>query len=195
MILKSLDSDPSLKGSYSVLYADPPWTFSSWSEKGEEKSAQNHYDCMSIDELKALPVGDISADNAIMFMWATDPLLPKQIEVMESWGFIYRTMGFVWVKMNKRQETPFVGLGYYTRSNTEYCLIGVKGSVGRPNNRMVSKVIMSPIREHSRKPDHIPSLIETMYYGPYLELFARTERPGWDSFGNQTDKFTTNELF
>lgn len=191
MIVESLDSENSLQGKYKVIYADPPWDFKSWSEKGEGKSAQNHYNCMTMDKIIALPVGNITQDNAIMFMWATDPLLPQQIHVMEQWGFCYRTMGFVWIKMNTKRPTPFIGLGYYTRSNPEYVLIGVKGSVGRPKNKIVSEVIMSPIREHSRKPDHINGLIETMYDGPYLEMFARTERPGWDSFGNQTDKFKT----
>lgn len=191
MIVKSLDSDNSLQGKYKVIYTDPPWEFKSWSEKGEGKSAQNHYSCMTMDEIKTLPVGNITQDNAIMFMWATDPLLPKQIEVMEHWGFRYRTVGFVWIKLNTKQQTPFIGLGYYTRSNPEYVLIGVKGSVGRPLNRIVSEVVLSPIREHSRKPDQIIESIETMYNGPYLEMFARTERSGWDCFGNQTNKFST----
>lgn len=191
MTQKRVNSANLLQGKYRVIYIDPPWYFTNWSPKGGNKSATRHYSCMTMDELKELPIGSIAQDNAIMFMWATDPLLPKQIDVMEHWGFKYKTVGFVWVKLNTKRPTPFIGLGYYTRSNPEYCLIGVKGSVGRPINKMVSEVIMSPIREHSRKPDHIPELIESMYEGPYIELFARTERPGWDCWGNQTNKFTT----
>lgn len=189
MIEKPDLSLSNLHKKYRVIYSDPPWQYLSYAPSGMKKSAQNHYDCMSIDDLKSLPVSDIAQDNAIMFMWVTDPLLPKQIEVMESWGFSYRTMGFVWIKMNKTQQTPFFGLGYYTRKNCEYVIIGVKGKIGRPLVKNVSMVIQSKIREHSRKPDEIYPLIESMYSGPYIELFARQKYPNWDSWGNEISKF------
>jgi N6-adenosine-specific RNA methylase IME4 len=174
---------------FRVLYIDPPWAFSSWSKKGEGKSAQNHYKCMTMDELKALPIGDLGDDNSIMFMWCTNPLFPEQIKVMEKWGYTYKTIGFTWVKLNKKTPTPFIGLGYYSRSNCEYLIIGTKGKVGRPKNKSISSVVMSPIREHSRKPDIIRKYIEAMYDGPYIELFARTKIDGWECWGNQTDLF------
>ncbi len=188
---ENLDSNLlKLTKKYSVIYADPPWDFKSWSQKGEVKSAQNHYACMSMEDIGNLPVSSILDENAILFMWVTDPLLPKQIEIMEKWGFTYRTVGFVWVKMNKKSLTPFIGLGYYTRSNPEYLLIGVKGSVGRPKDKSISEIVMEPIREHSRKPDCIRDYIDRMYPdGNRLEMFARNRSFGWDVIGNQTDKF------
>lgn len=186
MILNNLDD---IEEKYKVIYLDPPWEFKSWSKKGEEKSAQNHYSCMSFDDLKQLPISKIGCKNSIMFMWATSPLIPKQIEIMEYWGYSFKTFGFTWVKTNKVSPSYFIGLGYYTRSNPEYCLIGVKGSIGRPKNKSISSIISSPIRQHSRKPDHIHGLIESMYDGPYIELFARTDRNGWDVWGNEVGKF------
>ena len=188
-----LINSESSNSKYKVLYADPPWTFNSWSKKGEVKSAQNHYSCMNLDDLSNLPIGELIDDNAILFMWVTSPLLPLQIQVMEKWGFSYKTCGFTWIKMNPKSETPFFGLGYYTRSNPEFCLIGTKGKPGRPKNKGISSVVMSPIREHSRKPDIIRKHIMDMYEGPYLELFAREEFEGWSSWGNETSKF--NKLF
>lgn len=174
---------------YRVIYADPPWNFKTWSEKGEEKSAANHYSCMSMEDIGDLDVETISADNSILFMWATDPLLQDQIMVMNNWGFSYKTVGFNWIKMNKKAWTPFIGLGYYTRSNPEYCLIGTKGTPGRPKKKDISEVVFDRIREHSRKPDIIRQHIMDMYDGPYLELFARTQYPGWDVWGNEIEKF------
>lgn len=178
---------------YKVILADPPWTFSSWSRKGEVKSAQNHYSCMSLEELIGLPVFWTGDRDCILFMWATSPMIDEQIKVMERWGFEYKTIGFTWIKLNPKALTPFIGLGYYTRSNAEYCLIGTRGKPGRPKNKGISSVIMSPIREHSRKPDIVRQYIMNMYDGPYLELFAREETDGWDYFGNETQKF--NSLF
>lgn len=178
---------------YKCIYADPPWTFSSWSKKGEGKSAQNHYGCMTLQELTELPVNLVSDDDCILFMWVTSPMIDDQIKVMENWGFEYKTIGFTWIKLNPKALTPFIGLGYYTRSNAEYCLIGTRGKPGRPKNKGISSVIMSPIREHSRKPDVVRKHIMDMYDGPYLELFAREETDGWDYFGNETEKF--NSLF
>jgi N6-adenosine-specific RNA methylase IME4 len=149
---------------------------------------------MTMDDIRNLPVRDITEDNAICFMWITDPLIPKQIQLMEDWGFKYKTMGFVWTKLNKKSRTPFIGLGYYTRSNEEYCIIGTKGKIGRPKDRSISQSVQEPIREHSRKPDIIRTYIERMYPdGNRLEMFARTQYPGWDVFGNQVDKFTPEE--
>lgn len=179
---------------YRVIYADPPWNFKTWSEKGEEKSASNHYSVMTLEDINKLPINSISTDDSILFLWATDPLLPHQINVMQYWGFTYKTVGFNWIKMNKNQWTPFIGLGYYTRSNPEYCLIGTKGSPGRPKRHDISQVVFDRIREHSRKPDIIRQHITDMYEGPRLELFARTQYPGWDVWGNETNKFVDDTL-
>jgi N6-adenosine-specific RNA methylase IME4 len=179
---------------YRVIYADPPWNFATWSKKGAKKSAQRHYSCMSMADIHALPVSSIAADDSLLFMWVTDPLLDKQFSVIQSWGFRYVTVGFTWIKMNKKTWSPFIGCGYYTRSNPEMCLIGRRGDPGRPNCKIVEQVVHDRIREHSRKPDRIRTDIERMYDGPYCELFARTEIPGWDCYGNQVGKFTEGVL-
>lgn len=174
---------------YRVIYIDPPWTFKSWSSKGDGKNANQHYDCMSIEDIENLPVYDLADKDCVLWCWMTDPLLPKQLNVVQKWGFKYVTMGFVWIKLNKKSPTPFVGTGYYTRANPEYCIIATKGKPGLPLVRNISKVVMSPIREHSRKPDIIRENIAKMYEGPRLEMFARQQTEGWDVWGNETTKF------
>lgn len=188
MKIQSLNS---VHSRFKVVYADPPWTFSSWSKKGEVKSAQNHYSCMTMEDICNMPINDITDENSILFMWATSPLLEEQIKTMQRWGYTYKTIGFTWVKLNPKSMTPFIGLGYYSRSNAEYCLIGTKGKPGRPKNKSISQIIMSPIREHSRKPDIVRKHIMDMFDGPYLELFAREEVENWDCFGNETQKFSS----
>jgi len=170
---------------YNVILADPPWSFKTWSDKGKGWSADNHYNVMSIDDIKALPVP--AADNCALFLWVTFPLLREGLEVMEAWGFDYRTQGFTWVKQNKKSDSLFWGMGYYTRANAELCLLGVKGRMP-VEDRGVHSVIWSPVREHSRKPDEQYERIERLYPGAnYLEMFARYKRDGWDSWGNEVD--------
>jgi N6-adenosine-specific RNA methylase IME4 len=172
---------------YKVIYADPPWTFATYSRKGKGRSAEAHYDCMSMEDIKALPVAQWAAENCVLFLWTTDPLLEKAFEIIRAWGFTYKTVGFYWAKLNK--ETPaepnrafFTGLGFWTRANPELCLLAARG---KPHRRRadVRKLIVSPRREHSRKPDEAYERIEALCEGPYLEMFARFPRPGWDSWG------------
>ena len=108
---------------YNIIYADPPWSF----RAGGLKNATNHYNCMSIEDIKSLPVSEIADDNCLLFLWVIYPLLPECIETLKSWGFAYSTCGFTWVKKNKVSDSWFWGLGCYTRSNPEICLIGKKG--------------------------------------------------------------------
>jgi N6-adenosine-specific RNA methylase IME4 len=188
-------------GAYRVVYADPPWRFDTYSDKGKGRSAEAHYDCLSIDDIKALPVASLSAPDAVLLMWATDPLLPRALEVIGAWGFTYKTVGFYWVKLNKssaaRLSTDwpllaerdfFTGLGFWTRANPEVCLLATRG---HPSRRAgdVPKLLIAPRREHSRKPDETYERIERLLEGPYLELFARQSRPGWDGFGLETGLF------
>lgn len=179
---------------YPIIYADPPWNWETYSKKGAKKSPTSKYDCMTMEEIGNLPIGRLAGDDCILFCWVTDPLLDKQLAIIKQWGFTYKTVGFTWVKLNKRDLRPFIGLGYYTRSNPEMCLIARKGNPPRPRDRSISQVVMSPIREHSRKPDIIRTNIEKMYAGPYLELFARTQTPNWDCIGNQVTKFDNQGL-
>lgn len=174
---------------YGVIYADPPWPFENYSAKGESRNPNRHYRTMGLPQLKALPVGHLAGDRCALFMWATDPLLPQAIEVMQVWGFRYATVAFTWTKRTPNDTGWHMGTGYYTRANPEMCLLGVTASMGRPRSRGVRQLIVEPVRQHSRKPDRIPADIEALFPGPYLELFARTRRPGWDCWGDEVEKF------
>ena len=164
---------------YRVILADPPWRFSTWSNKGRDRCPETrHYETMSLEEIAALQIP--SADSSFLFLWAYQPMLPDSLRVMEAWEFRYVTIAFVWVK------TGGIGHGYYTRSGSELCLLGRKGN-GRADvkDHSIRQVIETPRREHSRKPDEIYDRIECLLDGPYLELFARTKRAGWDAWGDQ----------
>lgn len=177
---------------YGAIYVDPPWKFINFSEKGELKNATAHYDCMTIDQIKALPVGQLAKKDCALFLWVTDPLLKEGLEVMEAWGFEYRTVAFTWAKETKTGKPWHMGCGYWTRGNPEMCLLGINGTPKRLNAG-VRQLVVSPLREHSRKPDEIHGSITKLVPGPYLELFARQKRNGWDCWGNQTDKFDAEE--
>ena len=176
-----------LKQRYKVIYADPPWYFKSFSKKGEARSATRHYNCMSVDDICNIDVNRVADDNSVLLMWVTDPYLLDAFKVMESWGFNYKTVGFTWVKTNK-SKGYFTGMGYWTRSNPEMCLLGTKGKPKRLD-MSVKQLVVSQRREHSRKPDEVYNRIEKMLEGPYLEMFARNTRQGWDNFGNEVNKF------
>lgn len=173
---------------YGAIYADPAWSYENWSEGGAHKNASSHYNCMTIDEIKALPVGHLASKDCVLFLWVTDPLLREGLEVMAAWGFEYKTVAFTWAKKNKSSDSMFFGLGYWTRANPEMCLLGVNGNPERLD-RGVRQLVIEPIREHSRKPDRIHNDIERLVDGPYLELFARQKRKGWTTWGNETGKF------
>ena len=179
---------------YGVLYADPPWDFRVWSAKGIGRSAVRHYDCMSFKTLTtfmAQVVDWVAADDCVLFLWATDPLLLRAIELIEACGFEYKTVGFYWVKLNKAAKHDadwFTGLGYWTRANPEQCLLATRGTPKR-KARDVKRLVVEKRREHSRKPDCVRERIERLVDGPYLELFARETKPGWDVMGQEMDKF------
>jgi N6-adenosine-specific RNA methylase IME4 len=169
---------------YGVIYADPPWYFKSYSEKGEGRNPNQHYDCMNLDDIKKMKVGDIADDNSVLLMWVIDPMLDKAFEVIDAWGFKYKTVGFTWAKTNKNTLGFFTGLGYWTRANPEMCLLATKGKPKR-KSKSVPQLIVSERRRHSEKP-LIHNRIEELLDGPYIELFARKEtRPGWDFWGNE----------
>ena len=173
---------------YNVIYADPPWTFKTFSDKGKDRSPENHYNVMSLKDICNLPVNKIANDNSVLLMWVVDPLLDKAFEVINAWGFKYKTVGFTWAKTNRKSVGFFTGLGYWTRGNPEMCLLATKGKPKRVS-KSVPQLVVEQRREHSRKPDIMYNHIENLLEGPYIELFARTQRPGWDNWGNQTDKF------
>jgi N6-adenosine-specific RNA methylase IME4 len=162
---------------YGVIYADPPWTFATYSERGLDRAAENHYPTMSLAAIKALPVP--AADDAVLFLWATVPMLPQAIEVMQAWGFTYKS-GLVWIK-------PHIGLGFWTRNRVEHLLIGTRGNVPAPApGTQPSQVIEAPRVRHSEKPEAVAAIIEQLFPNtPKIELFARRVRVGWDVWGNE----------
>ncbi|MHA1565050.1 MAG: MT-A70 family methyltransferase [Alphaproteobacteria bacterium] len=185
---------------YGVIYADPPWRFQNFSRKGEGRNAVAHYDCMSLEAIRELPVSNVAAPDCVLFLWATDPLLPAAMDLIEAWGFTYKTVGFYWAKLNKTADPEqfsandfFTGLGYWTRANPEQCLLATRGRPARLA-RDVKRFIVAPRREHSRKPEEIYSRIERLTGGPYLELFARESRPGWDHWGNESGLFDSGTV-
>jgi N6-adenosine-specific RNA methylase IME4 len=176
---------------YGVIYADPPWPFRNWSAKGTGRNAVSHYDCLDIDELARLPIADLAAPHCALFLWTVDPFLPSAIDLIRAWGFKYKTVAFYWVKLNKRAKHDadfFTGLGYWTRANPEQCIMATRGKPARCAMD-VRKLVVERRREHSRKPDCVRERIERLVGGPYLELFARETKPGWDCLGDQTGLF------
>ena len=176
---------------YGVIYADPPWSFQNWSARGTGRNAISHYDCLDFQSLASLPISELAAENCALFLWATDPLLPRAIELMQTWGFEYKTVGFYWVKLNaspKHGADFFTGLGYWTRANPEQCLLATRGKPPR-RAKNVRRLVVEPRREHSRKPDCVRERIERLVDGPYIELFARETKPGWDCWGDQVALF------
>ena len=175
--------------SQSIIHCDPPWAFQNWSEKGEDRNANQHYATMTWEEIRDLPVGHLASRNCAVFLWCVDPLLDKGFEVLKAWGFRYSSVAFTWAKRTCTGKKWFMGAGYTTRANPETCLLGMTGHIER-QSAAVRQLIVEPVREHSRKPDRIADDIVKLYGDlPRVELFARIRRPGWSSWGNELDKF------
>jgi N6-adenosine-specific RNA methylase IME4 len=182
---------------FGCVLADPAWTFKSNSLAAPGRNARRHYKCMTREEIAELPVADHVADNAILFLWITGPLLAlgAHLPIMKAWGFKPSGMGFVWIKLNPRAASLFIlktdlsfGGGFTTRKNAEFCLIGKRGRSVR-RDAGVHEVIIAPRRQHSRKPDEMYPRIERYCAGPYLELFGRRERDNWTVRGDEATKF------
>ena len=176
---------PSTK--YNIIYADPPWEYKE-SGGGKRGTAGLPYPTMPTEEICALPISEISAETSMLFIWATFRKLPECLKVIDAWGFEYYGLAFDWVKTTKTGK-PCWGMGYYTRQNTEVCLIGVKKDKKKrikPQYRGVLSVVHSEKREHSRKPDEIrENIVRICGDVPRIELFARQTAQGWDSWGNE----------
>lgn len=167
---------------YSVIYADPPW---SYRNKGTRAAADRHYPTMGIEDIKALPVADIAAEDCVLFLWATFPMLPEALETIQAWGFTYKTAAFVWAKQNRRSHGWFWGLGNWTRSNPEVCLLAVRGRPERVS-ASVHSLICAPVGKHSQKPKEARERIEALMGDvPRIELFDRERAPGWDAWGDE----------
>ncbi len=164
---------------YQIIYADPPWN-----EAGGGKikrGADRHYSLMKTKDIIVLPVQNITAENAHLYLWTTNNFLPDALKVMETWGFSYKTM-ITWVKDR-------FGLGQYFRGQTEHCLFGVKGFLPYKiidNKRQQGRTYFgAPRTKHSEKPEQMRSMIEKVSYGNKIELFARKRMNGWDVWGNE----------
>jgi N6-adenosine-specific RNA methylase IME4 len=158
---------------FGAILADPPWQFETWSRKGMGRSAEQHYQTMTMRQIARLPVDDLAAPDCVLFLWACWPSIQDAFRIVEAWGFTYKTCAFSWMKADPSQSPvqPFAGMGYWTRANTEPCLLATRGRPKRLNAD-VRQGIIAPRREHSRKPDEIHERIERLVAGPYLELFA-----------------------
>ncbi len=173
---------------YKIIYADCPWGYTD--KRGGDKGKHHggvttHYSTMSKEDIKNLNIQAICEDNCMLFMWVTFPNLQQGLDTIKAWGFTYKTLGFSWIKTNKVNKKPFFGIGWYTKSNCEVCLIGVKGKPFKQSNS-VSSVLIEPINGHSKKPDEARKrIVEFCGDVPRLEMFARYSVPGWDVFGNE----------
>lgn len=195
---------------YNIIYSDPPWHYNARNNTNTKFGAGVHrYSTMKTEEICRLPVQNICEKNCALFLWTTFPRLDAGLKVINAWGFDYKTLAFVWIKLNKgRAKYPaeqlgnviyakglnkfldwitFFGTGYYTKSNPEVCLLGIKGSM-KPVNNSISNVFYSPLEKHSKKPDVIRDKIVQLFGDlPRVEMFARESHEGWDSLGNEID--------
>lgn len=173
---------------YAIIYADPPWTFKTYSDKGKDRGAEKHYHCMSKREIQELPVAEIADKDCVLFLWVTWPCIKEGLELIEKWGFRYKTCAFNWVKRNRVSDGWFWGLGFWTRSNSEVCLLATKGHPKRVS-KSVHQVCDARVREHSRKPDEVRDrIVELMGDLPRIELFARGKVAGWDVWGDEAEE-------
>lgn len=172
---------------FGAILADPPWQFKVYSGKGKSRSADRRYDTSPLEAIQDLPVEQLAADDCALFLWCVSPELPGALEVIKSWGFTYKTVGFAWVKQTKGDNGLHWGMGYWTRANLELCLFATRGAPKRIN-KDVHQVIQCPVMEHSRKPEETHVRIERLVPGPYLELYGRRPMRGWTVWGNQIER-------
>jgi N6-adenosine-specific RNA methylase IME4 len=176
---------------YGAILADPPWHWQARSLKGEGRSPG--YKRMDLAAIKSMPIAEMAADDSVLFLWAIDTMLPPAFEVIEAWGFTYKTVAFTWIKTNSASPGFFTGLGYWTRCNPEQCLLATRGRPQRLH-KDVQQLIVAPRREHSRKPGEVRARIQRLVPGPYLELFARESTPDWDTHGDEKTLFDPEAL-
>ena len=191
------------KNSYALIAMDIPWRFKTYNVGGvPQRAPEQHYKTMTMNEIKALPVGELAANDCAVMAWVISSHVPQLFYLMQHWGFQYSSKAFCWAKMNKHAEKNmlekpvpisadenwFMGLGYGSRRNTEDCYLFTRGAPKRLDMG-VRELIIAPIGEHSRKPDEFLIRAERLYGGPRLEMFSRSNRAGWSVFGDETGKF------
>ena len=174
---------------YNVIYADPPWEFKTYSKKGQNTATGSvlaHYNTMSIEELKRLPIQNICNESCILFLWVTFPTMEKAFEVIKSWGFTYKTCAFVWVKQNPKSDGIYSGLGHWTNANAEICLLATKNKFPKRVSKNVKQIILAHREQHSKKPDETRDrIVDLVGDLPRIELFARQQVRAWDCWGNE----------
>jgi N6-adenosine-specific RNA methylase IME4 len=180
------------RNSFGCIACDPPWNFATWSQTRQTRAPD--YDLMATTDIGSLPVADLALPDCVLLLWATNPMLPQALDTMQSWGFEYKTVGFCWAKTTTKTDASWapkyhLGMGYWSRQNTEMCLLGVRGKPKRIG-KGVRQLIVTPRREHSRKPEQFYLSAEALVSGPYLELFSRTNRKNWSVWGNEVGKFS-----
>lgn len=173
---------------YNIIYLDPPWGVYKDKANAGQRGAGYKYPLMSLQDIKSLPINKIAADDCVLFLWATFPLLQEALDVIKAYGFVYKTVAFNFVKTNKiATNTLFWGMGNWTRSNSEICLLAVKGTPKRMAKN-VHQVVMSPIEKHSKKPNEVKErIVKLMGDISRIELFSREITPGWACVGNDID--------
>lgn len=183
---------PTVEGGFQTILADPPWQFKNRTGKvAPEHKRLSRYSTMTLDEIKALPVDDVTAENAHLYLWVPNALLPDGLAVMEAWGFRY-VSNVIWAKRRKDGGPDGRGVGFYFRNVTEPILFGVKGKMRTlPPARSQVNMIETRKREHSRKPDEQYDFIERCSPGPYLEMFARYPQEGWHVWGDESGEGVT----
>jgi len=174
------------QGRFGTILADPPWRFSNRTGKmAPEHRRLSRYSTMTFEEIMELPVSEVAAAKSHLYLWVPNALVALGLEVMESWGFVYKT-NIVWYKVRKDGGPDGRGVGFYFRNVTELVLFGVRGSFRTLDaGRRQTNIVVSRKREHSRKPDELYDVIERCSPGPFLEMFARYPRPGWSQWGNE----------
>lgn len=181
-------------GPFGCVLADPPWSFNTWAHDGQIacRTAASHYPTMTLEDMEDLPVRQACAKDAALFMWVVDAQFDEALRLGQAWGFTFKTCAFVWVK-SKEGGWAVPGMGYWTRKQTEQCWLFTRGSPKRLD-KGVQQIIHCPRGAHSAKPEQQYGLIERLVGGPYLEMFARTTKPGWTAWGNQVGA-RDNSLF
>lgn len=174
---------------YGAILIDPPWAFETFSGKRvtAHRTAEDHYPTMRLHEIAGLPVPDLATRDCALFMWVVDSHLDAAFTLFKVWDFAFKTRVFTWEKTQANGEAR-IGMGYWSRKQTEICLLATVGSPRRLD-KGVRELHREQRREHSRKPDEFHGRVERLVAGPYLEMFARQRRPGWDAWGNDVDKF------
>lgn len=176
---------------FATILADPPWRFQNRTGKmAPEHRRLSRYETMTLDEIASLPVADLAAARAHLYLWVPNALLAEGLRVLTAWGFTYKT-NLVWHKVRKDGGPDGRGVGFYFRNVTELILFGIRGKDVRtlPPGRRQVNLIKTRKREHSRKPDELYDIVEACSPGPYLELFARGTRSGWKAWGDQSEEY------